>query len=121
MVTSSSSTAPPTQVQSTSTTAISTVLNTLQGFNWAQISDLVEGKGTIQEGVTTVEELAETLVQGATVLGVPFAGTIETFMPVAFNLLNFAENFMPVAQGVQGSVQAASTTVSNSPSIKTGR
>lgn len=104
---------------SVDTNTLVSVFNTLQGFNWAQLSDILEGKSTFQQGVHSIEELANTLVHNATVLGVPLAGTVETFLPAAEGLINFAINFLPTSKGIQGSVEDAPTT--NAPAIRTGR
>lgn len=112
-------TSTPAPTASTQTTNLSTAFNIMSGLNFQQLSDLLEGKETLQEGITTAEELAETLLEGATVLGVPFAGTVETFVPIAKNLIGFAEAFLPAATGVAGTINAS--TVANSPTIATGR
>lgn len=104
---------------STSTTGLAGVLNLFQGINWATISDLVEGKDTLQQGITTAEDVASVLVQGATVLGVPLAGTVNEFLPIAENLIGMAVAFLPAASGIASSITPSST--SNAPVIKTGR
>ncbi len=89
-----------TSTVSTATSNLTKVFDTLQGFNWSQVSDLIEGKATLAQGITTAEELANTFLDGATILGIPFAGTAATFIPMAENLITFAESFIPNANNV---------------------
>lgn len=111
--------APAAPVTSTATSKLAAVLNLMSGLNLQQISDFVEGKQTLQQGITTAEEFAQTLLYGATVLGVPFAGEAALLLPTAEKWIALAEEFFPTAQGVIGSVVASVTQ--NAPTIKTGR
>jgi hypothetical protein len=119
MASNTSGALPPSAPVTAPTTALSTVFNMLAGVNFSQLSDLLEGKDTIQEGVTTAEELAGALVQGLTIIGVPFAGTAAALLPTAESLINFGLNFLPVGAGIVGSQVTAAGA--NAPTISTGR
>lgn len=93
--------------KSTSTSMLASVLDLFGSLNWNQLSDLVEGKDTLQQGITTAEEVAEVLVAGATIVGVPFAGTAQAFLPTAEKLIDLAEQFGPTALSLATGVQDA--------------
>jgi hypothetical protein len=99
----------------TSTSAIASGLNVLATANWAEISDLIEGKDTLQKGLTTVEDVAGTLVGALTVAGVPFAGTVQTFLPLAEKLVGIGEEILSAAGGSASPVVTAANKATAAP------
>lgn len=96
-----------TTTKTTSTSKLAGLMNIFGGVNWQQLSDLVEGKDTLQQGTATVEAVAKIILEGATLIGVPFAGTAQAYEPMAEKLIELAEEYGPMVLGISDATQAA--------------
>lgn len=93
------------------TNFLKTGLDMLANFNFSQIGDAL--KAVVKSPITAVEDIANVLASGATIAGLPFAGTAQALLPVAENLINLVTHTNAVAGGISGAVAQAATAISS--------
>lgn len=60
-----------------------------------EIGAVIAAKGSnVSQDITTVEHVAGALVSSAAKIGVPYAGTVETFAPLAHQLVGLFATWM---------------------------
>lgn len=85
-----------------------------ESINWAEVGDAFEN-ATVGKAVATAEDVANAIVKVATVAGVPFAGTVQTFLPFGEQILNSIMSVVSGTGGPAAPAAAAADVAVNGP------